>query len=119
MFELTQTLDDFALRSVVYHVHLRAFERHRFPGHAERLRRMRGIMREDEFPLIPVIEQIVGEIEQDAGAALEKLSDTEIRDYTRQLGEIAKARRPPVSPEITARALRTLEEIRREFGYAV
>jgi hypothetical protein len=118
MFEITRTLDDFTLTNVKYHVGLRIFERDRFFGHAERVQRMRAIMKPEELPLIPTIESIVREIEQDAGAALEQLSDPQLREYTRQLQAISDARKPPSSPETIERAKQFLEEIRREFGYA-
>lgn len=118
MFNITQTLDDFTLTTVKYHVYLRFFERDRFFGHAERVERMRAIMKPDELRLISTIESIVGEVEQDAGAPLETLSDAQLREYTRQLDAISDARRPPMTPEARARAERNLEAIRREFGYA-
>ncbi|HET7230693.1 MAG TPA: hypothetical protein VFJ16_11865 [Longimicrobium sp.] len=118
MFEMTMTLDDVTLVKVTYHVHLRLFERDRFFGHAERVRRMHAIMNADELWLIPTIEAIVGEIEQDAGAPLESLSDIQLRDYIRLLEDISDARTPPSTPEVIERAQRHLEEIRREFGYA-
>ena len=118
MFDITRRLDDFTLTNVKYHVGLRVFERDRFSGHAERVERMHAIMNPDELPLIPTIECIVGEIELDAGAPIERLSDIQLRKYTLRLDEIADARRPPPSPESIERAERLLEEIRREFGYA-
>ena len=118
MFEMTKTLDDVTLVKVTYHVHLRLFERDRFFGHAERVRRMHAILNADEFWLIPMIEGIVAEIERAAGAPLETLSDIQLRDYIRLLEEISDARTPPSSPEVVERAQRHLEEIRREFGYA-
>ena len=118
MFEITQSLDDFALTNVKYHVYLRFFERDRFFGHAERVERMHAIMKPEELQQIPTIESIVGEIEQDAGAPLETLSDAQLRKYIQQLNAISDARRPPMTPEAIERAERNLEELRREFGYA-
>ena len=118
MFETTRTLDDLTLDNVLYHVYLRFFERDRFFGHAVRVERMRAIMSPHEVPQIPTIEAIVGEVEQHAGAPLEKLSDIQLREYTRQLEEISDSRNPPMSPEAIERAERNLEAIRREFGYA-
>jgi hypothetical protein len=118
MFEITHTLDDFTLTKVTYHVYLRLFERDRFFGHLERVQRMRAVMSADEFPLIPTIEGIVQEIERDAGAPLETLSDTRLREYVELLEELSDARTPPSTPESIERAERNLEEIRREFGYA-
>lgn len=118
MFEITQSLDDFTLTNVKYHVYLRFFERDRFFGHAERVERMHAIMKPHELSHIATIEAIVGEVEQHAGAPLETLSDAQLREYTRQLDAISDARRPPMTPEAIERAERNLEAIRREFGYA-
>jgi len=118
MFEATRALNNFDSTTVTYHVHLRLFERNRFFGHAERVQRMRAIMEANEIALIPTIEMMIGEIEQDAGAPLESLSDAQLMPYVRQLEEISRGRRRPATPETIERAERALEEIRREFGYA-
>lgn len=118
MFEITRTLDDRALNSVAYHVYLRFFERDRFFGHGERVERMRAIMEPHALPLIPEVETIVGEIEQDSGMPLESMTEEQLSVYVREIERITRDRRPPSTPETIARAERALEEIRREFGYA-
>lgn len=62
------------------------------------------------------IAQVLEEIEAAEGKEIHDLSEAEVRPYLDRMYAIDEERREPPDPELMARAMRTLEEMRRDYA---
>lgn len=119
MFEMLTDADDSKLIKVTYHLGLRMYERHLFDNPEARRKRMLAAFGRDlSSELIETVEGVISEIEAREGMPLRELTDDQTAYYMGELMEMYSRRIEPISPEIAARAERTLAEIREQYGYA-
>lgn len=119
MFDLLANANESKLIKVAYHVGLRMYERRLFDDRETRRQRMLAAFGLDLSPeLIETVERIIAEIEAREGKPLRELPDDRVAYYQGELLEMHSRRTEPASPEIVARAERTLAEIRQQYGYA-
>ncbi len=119
MFEMLASTDEGTLVEVAYHVGLRFYERHQFPGaKARRDRMIAAFGNSVDAELIDMVERVIDEIEQRAGAPLAALSDERADSYLNALDEIVTARESLTLGDDSEAARQRIDEFRREFGLA-
>lgn len=118
MFEILRQVSDDDLIQAVYWLGLRLNVRNIYSDAAyhRALANNPGEEGAEEPRVQEAIAQVLEEIEAAEGKPIHALTAVQVSPYLHRMYNIQEERKEPVDPEITARAMRILEEMRRDYA---
>lgn len=118
MFEVLRRISDEDLVQAMYWIGLRLRFRTRFSDavYQRTLAEKPDAQTEITPTAQAAVAQVLEEIEAAEGKPIHELSEVRIDPYLQLMYEIEDERKEPADPETTARALRILDEMRRDYG---
>ena len=118
MFEILRQLSEEDLVQAMYWLGLRLRFRTRYSDAA--YHRALAERPDPQAEITPTaqtaIAQVMTEIEAAEGKPIHALTEAQIDPYLHQMYQIEDERREPADPEVTERALRILNEMRRDYA---